>query len=55
MADKFKVYVGKQVVFSSEDSDLCAAVAQERRLEAIRRGNALSSDEHRVHVAESEE
>lgn len=55
MADKFKVLVGKQVVFSSDDRDLCEGVAGQKKLDLINRGCDIRTDEHHVHVAEHED
>ena len=55
MADKYKVMVGKQVVFSSDDQELCETMANQKKLDSINRGCDIRSDEHRVHVAEHED
>lgn len=48
--DKFCVMEGKQVMFSSDDEDLCKGMATQKRLDLINRGVDIRSGEHAVTV-----
>lgn len=55
MADKFRVMEGKQVMFSSDDRELCEGMAATKRIDLINRGVDIRADEHHVRVVEHEE
>lgn len=48
--DKFCVMEGKQVMFSSDDEDLCKGMANQKKLDLINRGVDIRSSEHTVSV-----
>lgn len=52
MADKFKVMVGKQVVFSSDDRELCDAMVSQKKLDLVHRGCDIRNEEHSVKLIE---
>lgn len=55
MADKFRVMEGKQVMFSSDDYDLCEGMANQKKVELVNRGVDIRADEHHVRVVEHED
>lgn len=55
MADKFRVMEGKQVMFSSDDRDLCEGMAGQKKVELVNRGVDIRSEEHHVRVVEHED
>lgn len=55
MADKFRVMEGKQVMFSSDDRELCEGMANQKKVELVNRGVDIRTDEHHVRVVEHEE
>lgn len=55
MADKFRVMEGKQVMFSSEDRELCEGMANQKKVELVNRGVDIRADEHHVRVVEHED
>lgn len=53
MADKFRVMEGTQVIFSSDDEELCKGVAQQKKIDLVHRGCDIRDSEFRVHIAEA--
>lgn len=48
--DKFCVMEGKQVMFSSDDEELCKGMSNQKKLDLINRGVDIRSEEHAVKV-----